>query len=352
LLHVILEKAIELFASDIHLSKDKRPYMRVRGELNECMELDVLSEEYLQEISKELKIGESFKMKSSYDGSYSFGEHRMRIHAYKTSTGPTIALRIIPRIIPSLETLRLPNSIESIVNYKHGLVIVTGVTGSGKSTTLASIIKKINEEQKKVIITIEDPIEYLYEKGNSLIFQRELGRDVDSFTAAIREAMREDPDILLVGELRDLTTIQNAITLAETGHLVFATLHTKNCAETFDRMIDVFPADQQKQIRLQISSVIQAIVSQKLIVGTNNERLPICELMYVNDAIRNLIRESSSPNAVTDQIQMNHNKNGSQTFNQSLIALMQNKSISYDAARKATDDEDGLKQLMNSGRNN
>lgn len=345
MLNEIFDYAAMLNASDIHLLCGKKPYLRVNGDLRELDHFDVINDVCIEDMLERLGVKHHEK-ECAYDGAHTYKESRYRVHSYQSINGNVASLRIIPKTIPKIEHLNLPEAVESFTHYNKGLILVTGSTGSGKTTTLASLIQRINEEKKRNILTIEDPIEYIYQEGESLVIQREVGKNVDTYASAAKQAMREDPDIILLGELRDLDTIQNAITLAETGHLVFSTLHTKSAAESFDRMIDVFPGDKQKQIRYQLSTVIQGIVSQKLIKGKGDERVPACELMVVDDAIRNMIRERANANTFNDQLQMNHNKNGSQTFDQSLASLLKKGFISWEEAKKHTESIEELKRLV------
>lgn len=345
----IVDHAIRLNSSDIHLSIGLHPVLRVNGELLFMKEYLVLDENFMDSIVKELLtdvMRERYVAAKNMDASFEYGGYRFRVHVYSQQGSDAVAMRIIPTQIPHIGELNLPSIILEFTSLRHGLVLVTGTTGSGKSTTLASLINEINKSQSQHIITIEDPVEYVYETKMSLIRQREVGHDVNSFADAVRAAMREDPDVVLVGEMRDLETIQNAITLAETGHLVFATLHTKSAAEAVDRMIDVFPSGQQQQIRLQLSNVLEGIVSQHLLPCANGGRVPACEVMIVNDAIRSLIREKKNPNAILDQIQMNHKKNGSQTLSQSLADLYIRGLITNEVALEHAVDSETLKGII------
>lgn len=232
-----------------------------------------------------------------------------------------MALRLIPEKIPSFDEMNLPAVLSSFASISNGLVLVTGVTGSGKSTTLAAIIDEINRNFGKHIITVEDPVEFVHEHKKSIINQREVGVDVGSFSDAVRAAMREDPDILLVGEMRDLDTVKNAITMAETGHLVFGTLHTRSVAETVGRIIDLFPPEQQDNVRLQLANSIQAIVSQQLLPKVGGGRAPLCEVMIATPAIQNLIRGNNAPSAIIDAMQASGKSTGAQTKPQAAANL-------------------------------
>ena len=348
-LESILESAIERGASDIHLTVGVKPTIRMDGVLMQLEEFEINTPEMVAEHTRSLVTDEQFEKyvkEKEVDTSMTFGDVRFRIHIFKQSNADAIALRIIPKEIPSFKELSIPPVIKKFTTMPNGLVLITGTTGSGKSTTLASIIDEINENFQKHIVTVEDPIEYVHNHKRSIVNQRELGSDVLSFQRAVRAAMREDPDVLLIGEMRDLDTIQNAITMAETGHLVFGTLHTKSVAETVGRIIDIFPPEQQTQIRTQLASSIKGIVSQNLLPKIGGGRVPSCEVMIVNDAIKAIIRDNQSPNAIIDQIQMNSKKVGSQTLIQSLARLVVDKKITLETAREGMADKDIV--LLNS----
>lgn len=346
----ILDTAIEKGASDIHITNKTSPIVRIDGELLKLEEFQVNTPETIRELTKELlneKQLEIFLEEKEFDSSFSHRDSRFRVHLYTQSHSDAIALRIIPREIPKLKDLGIPPVVRKFTNMANGLVLITGTTGSGKSTTLAAIIDEINENYSKHIVTIEDPVEYIHNHKKSIINQREIGSDVKDFNRAVRAAMREDPDVLLVGEMRDLDTIQNAITMAETGHLVFGTLHTKSVSETVSRIIDIFPPEQQAQVRTQLASSIKAVVSQRLLPKVGGGRVPSCEIMIVNDGIRSLIRENGNPNSILDQVQMNSKKLGSQTASQALAKLVVDKKITIETARQGmTDSEIDLLHSM------
>lgn len=339
----ILDAGIKAGASDIHFTNKLNPTVRVDGELRKLEEFEENTPEVLRsfvnEILDEDQI-ETYSKEKEADLSMSYGEVRFRVHIYKQSETDAIALRVIPTSIPSFEQMNLPPVLKKFTQIQNGLVLITGITGSGKSTTLAAMINEINKNQSKNIITVEDPVEFIHEHKKSIINQREIGVDVLSFSRAVRAAMREDPDILLVGEMRDLDTIQNAITMAETGHLVLGTLHTKSVPETIDRIIDVFPPVQQDQIRIQLANSIEGIVCQDLLPKIGGGRVPSCEVMITNDAIRSIIRENQSPNAIVDQMQTTSKKVGSQTKLQSLARLVVDKKITRETALSNIKSED------------
>lgn len=341
-----LDFAIESDGSDVHITEGRLPYVRIDGKLIELQGFPIVTSEVMSGIFKEMSINKEHLTGLSHDSSYEYNNVRFRVHVFKTMVGWSLSLRLIPTKIPNINGLHLPDAVKGFTKIKNGLVLVTGVTGSGKSTTLASIIQNINEEQNKRIITIEDPIEFVYKDEKSLILQRQLGKDFISFDGAIKDAMRQDPDIILVGELRDLDTIKNAVSLAETGHLVFGTLHTKSVPETFDRIIDVFPSEQQKQIRVQISNVIQGIVTQSLIKKTGGGRVPVSEVMVMTAGIKNIISQAGKLSGIEDQMLMNHGKNGSQTFTQSLAFLVKQGLIEMKVALEEAGSQEEQAKLL------
>ena len=290
----LLGLTVERNASDLHLSVGYPPLLRIHGELMPVpgeeviadTEIDMLISPLLSEEQKNV-----YKQNYELDFSFAFeSKARFRANIYKQKGHNALALRLIPFVIPNLESLGLPPIVSKITTLKQGFILVTGPTGHGKSTTLASFIQKINVERAVHVITVEDPIEYVYSKGKSFIEQREMYKDTKSWGNALRAALREDPDVVLVGEMRDLETMTAAMTIAETGHLVFATLHTNSAAQSVDRIIDVFPENQQPQIRLQLASTIEAIISQRLIPTIELGRTLASEVLFANTAVRNIIR--------------------------------------------------------------
>ena len=253
-------------------------------------------------------------------------------------------MRLIPNDIPTLAELGLPAVVESFADYPRGLVLVTGPTGSGKSTTLAALLDKINSERSEHIITIEDPIEFTHKSKRSVIVQREVHYDTYSFSAALRSALREDPDVVLIGEMRDLETISAAITIAETGHLVFATLHTNSASQSIDRMVNVFPPHQQPQIKAQLGNMLMAICSQRLIPAIGGGRLVSAEILVANPAVRNIIREGKSHQL--DQVIQTSAKEGMQSMDRTLVQLVQSVQITYDEAKNYAVDLDDLNRMM------
>ncbi len=295
----LLEKSVELNASDIHLVVGKPPVYRINGGLVEDNEYEILSSDKVRQLTYSILNEDQqkkFEKENELDFSFgisNIGRFRVNVHKQRGTIG--VALRALSADIPPLDMLGLPKSVVELANHQNGLVLVTGPTGSGKSTTLASLIDKINVEKDHHIITIEDPIEYLHPHKKSLVEQREIASDTVSFISALKYILRQDPDVILVGEMRDLETIKAAITAAETGHLVFATLHTNDAAQTIDRIIDVFPTHQQAQIRLQLSTSLRGVVSQQLIPTKDGKgRKLACEVLIGTPAVANLIREAKT----------------------------------------------------------
>ncbi|PAQ16340.1 type IV pili twitching motility protein PilT [Bacillaceae bacterium SAOS 7] len=290
----LLRSAFELQASDIHLTVGSPPVFRIHGDLKRYGK-EALALEDTESMAKAMipkHLWEKFKDQGELDFSYGIPKvSRFRVNAFYQRNCVSLAIRVIPTYIPTMDDLKLPASLKSIAKKPQGLVLVTGPTGSGKSTTLASMIDYLNKETSKHIITLEDPIEYLHRHGKCLIDQREVGHDTKSFAKGLRASLRQDPDVILVGEMRDLETIHTAITAAETGHLVFATLHTSSAPATIERIIDVFPAEQQPQIRIQLATVLAAVISQRLFptIEKNGRRAAI-EVLINNPAVANLIR--------------------------------------------------------------
>ena len=268
-----------------------------------------------------------------------FGTIRTRINLFRQKGAVSAAIRILADHIPEIEELHLPPIVSEFAEYRSGIVLVTGETGSGKSTTLAALLDRINHTRQNHIITLEDPIEYLYTPDKCIINQREIGTDTRSYADGLRSILREDPDVILIGEMRDLDTIETALTAAETGHLVFATLHTNSAADSIDRMVNVFPEGQQRQIRLQVSTCLRAVISQQLLPRkTGRGRAAACEIMIVNSAIRNLIREGKTPQ-IDSFITMNA-QGGSITMDNALHKMVREGTVSMDTARSYCRDRD------------
>lgn len=292
-LQKFISLAIAQKASDIHLVTNTPAVIRRDGRLFSISQ-EILTAEVIAEIIKSLLLEErnaTFLEQREIDFSFGYETTRLRANAYFEKGTPTLSLRLIPSEIPSLETLGIPDIVKSFVASSQGFMLITGPTGHGKSTSLAALVDYINNARSEHIITLEDPIEYVFTQKKSIISQREIGSDTLSFSAGLRSALREDPNVILVGEMRDLETIESALTLAETGHLVLATLHTNSAAQTADRIIDVFPSHKQSQIRIQLANVLLGIVSQRLLPKINGGRILAVEVMVANSAVRNLIRE-------------------------------------------------------------
>ena len=330
----LLGLTVERNASDLHLSVGYPPILRIHGELMPVpgeeviadAEMDMLISPLLSEEQKNI-----YKQNYELDFSFDFEtKARFRANIYKQKGHNALALRLIPFVIPNLESLGLPPIVSKITTLKQGFILVTGPTGHGKSTTLASFIQKINVERAVHVITVEDPIEYVYSKGKSFIEQREMYNDTKSWGNAVRAALREDPDVVLVGEMRDLETMTAAMTIAETGHLVFATLHTNSAAQSVDRIIDVFPENQQPQIRLQLASTIEAIISQRLIPTIEPGRTLASEVLFANTAVRNIIREGKLH--LLDNLIETSAESGMQILERSLSDLVKNGKISTEVA--------------------
>lgn len=347
-IEVLLEEVVKKKASDLHLQVGLPPMLRVDGKLTPVAGADVLDDEavetlvfaILDEDQKQILLKDK-----EFDFSFAFGDlGRFRVNAFHERGNLAAALRLITNDILTIEQLGLPPIVNKFADYPRGLVLVTGPTGSGKSTTLAAMIHKINAERAEHIITIEDPIEYTHKSKRSVVVQREVHYDTYSFSAALRSALREDPDVVLIGEMRDLETIASAITIAETGHLVFATLHTNSAAQSIDRMIDVFPPHQQPQIRSQLSNILMAICSQRLIPALGGGRIAAAEILVATPAVRNIIREGKTHQL--EAVIQTGSEFGMQSMDKTLVGLVHNGTISYDEARNYAVDLDELDRLM------
>jgi len=349
----LIDEVTENHASDLHIVAGAPPAMRINGELVFTGK-PKLTPEDARNLSFELlndERREKFQRNRELDFSYSYLNEkrnlfcRFRVNLYIQRGSIALALRFITNQILSFTDLGLPGILKDITRQRRGLILITGATGSGKSTTLATMVDLINSERSCHIITLEDPIEYFHSHKKSLVSQREIGQDTSSFAFALREALRQDPDVILVGEMRDLETIGIAITAAETGHLVLATLHTTDAVQTIDRIIDVFPPHQQQQIRTQISITLQAVVSQQLVMATDGKgRVPCVEIMIVNSAIRNLIREGKTYQ-IYSVIETARDQ-GMQTLDQALQDLINRKRIDSAEAFQITRDPDNLKKRL------
>ncbi|QBI21511.1 PilT/PilU family type 4a pilus ATPase [Egibacter rhizosphaerae] len=331
----VLVQIIKRGASDLHLTAGVPPMLRLHGELEPMDEFDVLTPPELQKMIYAIltqKQREQFENELELDLSYQVPNvARFRVNVFQQRDSMGAVMRAIPHEIFSIEDLGLPRAVESLARRPRGFVLVTGPTGSGKSTTLASLIDMVNRERSSHIMTIEDPIEFLHTHNRSIVNQRELGGDTHSFSAALKHVLRQDPDVILVGELRDLETIQVALTAAETGHLVFGTLHTQDAPQTIDRMIDVFPPHQQEQIRVQLGGALQGVVCQQLLKTKDGHgRVPATEVMIATSAIKNLIREGKT-HQMYSSIQAGK-EHGMATMDTSLAQLVKTGKVTYDAA--------------------
>lgn len=329
----LLEKTISAKASDLHLVVGMPPMLRVEGEFIP-IEANPIGDEESQQLVLALLTPEQkdlFLVNRELDFSFDYeGKGRFRINAYHQKGFVSAALRLIPSEIRTIEELNLPKIYHSFSTLRQGFILVTGPTGHGKSTTLASIIQEINETRSVHVVTVEDPIEYVYPIGKSVISQRELHSDTHSWEIALRSALREDPDVVLIGEMRDYETIASALTIAETGHLVFATLHTNSAAQTIDRIVDVFPEHQQGQIRLQLSNTLEAVLSQRLMPGVSEGRLPAAEILLATPAVRTTVREGKTH--LIDNIIQTSADVGMQTLEVNMAHWVKAERISLDVA--------------------
>lgn len=347
-IELLLEEVIRRKSSDLHLQIGLAPMLRLDGKLVPLADYPVLNEENVEKLVFSI-LDEDQKQillkDKEFDFSFAFGDlARFRVNAFHERGNLAAALRLIPNEIKSIDELGLPPIISKFTEYPRGLVLITGPTGSGKSTTLAAIIDKINSEKSDHIITIEDPIEFTHKSKQSVIVQREVHYDTYSFSAALRSSLRQDPDVVLIGEMRDLETIAAAITIAETGHLVFATLHTNSAAQSIDRMIDVFPPHQQPQIRAQLANILMAICSQRLVPAIGGGRLAAAEVLLATPAVRNIIREGKSHQL--DAVIQTGGDLGMQSMDRTLASMVQAGTVTYDEARNFAVDLDEFERMM------
>lgn len=329
----LLTWAVEEHASDLHLSADMPPMIRVDGEVRRLSDAVLGHREIYRLIQSSMSDVQWQAWEQSHECDYSFaveGLSRFRVNAFMQSRGASAAFRVVPSRVKTLEELEAPSVFRSIAREPNGLVLVTGPTGSGKSTTLAAMVDDVNRHQKAHILTIEDPIEFLHTPMNCVVNQRELGEHTHSFGAALRSALREDPDVILVGEMRDLETIQLALTAAETGHLVFATLHTSSAPKTIDRIIDAFPSADKSMVRAMLSESLRAVICQTLLKKPGGGRLAAHEIMLATPPIRNLIREGKIAQMMSS-IQTG-SQHGMQTLEQSVQRLLMTGKITRDVA--------------------
>jgi twitching motility protein PilT len=348
-IHRLLQTMVEKGASDLHLTAEAPPQLRIHGDLYplrtspltgrqiEGIAYSVLNDKQKKEFEETHEIDLSFRWK---------GQSRFRANFFRQKGYVAGAIRIIPFETKPMAALGFPPGLDKVLERPHGLILVTGPTGSGKSTTLASIIDAINSNRRQHIITVEDPIEFVHSHKKSIVNQREIGSDTDNFRAALRFVLRQDPDVVLVGEIRDLETMEATISIAETGHLALSTLHTNNAIQTLHRILDFFPARQQEMVRTQLSFCLQAVISQQLIVRKDNTgRVLACEVLLPNTAIRNLIRENKT-HQIYSQMQMGQGKHGMMTLNQSLMQHVLSGAISQEQAFQRSYDKEELEQML------
>lgn len=336
-------------ASDLHLVAGHPPTVRIHGKLLAIEGEQPLFPEFILDVVRQITSDDqfaAFEKNKELDFSYQYGDKaRFRVNIYTAKKAPSVAMRLIPMRIKTIDELSLPRICHEMAEAHSGLVLVTGPTGTGKSSTLAAIIQEINQSRSEHILTIEDPIEFVYSPARSVISQREVGEDTIGWGQALRSALREDPDIVLVGEMRDLETIQAALTVAETGHLVFATLHTNSGPETVDRIIDVFPEHQQPQVRQQVASVLRAVLSQRLLPNPQgNGRIAAMEVLVNTSAVENLIREGKT--FQLDNVMQTSSESGMMMLETHLVQLIGAGVITYEEARKQAIRPNELERLM------
>jgi twitching motility protein PilT len=348
----LLKMTVDLNGSDLHIAIDTPPQVRVHGELQRMQLPPMVASETKQLVYSVLTDSQKKRFEESNELDFSFGIRglaRFRCNVFQQRGAVGAVYRLIPEKIRAFGELGLPSVLATLADRPRGLVLITGPTGSGKSTTLAAMLDKINSERHGHILTIEDPIEYIHQHKNCLVNQREVHSDTMSFTAALRAALREDPDIVLIGEMRDLETVESALKIAETGHLTFGTLHTNSAAQTINRIIDIFPANQQAQIRTQLSLVLEGIVCQALLPRADGKgRVCSLEIMVPTPAIRNLIRDDKI-HQIYGLMQTGQEKLGMQTANQSLVSLYMKRLITLDTAMTASSNKDELQDMINRG---
>lgn len=351
-LHQLLKAAVKQNASDLHIVAGSPPVLRVDGRIVRIKAPELTGEMTQNLCYSILTDSQKGKFEATKELDFSFGVKataRFRANLFYQRGAVSGVFRRIPVDIPDLDSLQVPAIVKDLVNVPTGLILITGPTGSGKSTTIAALIDKINRERRAHIVTLEDPIEYVHEHKNSIVNQREVGVDTVSYRSALKHILRQDPDVVLMGELRDLDTIESALTVAETGHLVFSTLHTNSAVQSINRIVNVFPPEQQERIRLQLSLTLNAIVSQRLIPARNGGMAAAMEILMMNTNVRNLIREDKL-HQVYGMMQVGQDKSGMITLNQSLTKLVLARKIDVKTAFLYSNDPEELdKQLKQAG---
>lgn len=348
-IHRLLQTVVEKGGSDLHITVGAPPAIRIHGQIYR-LKMPPLTPTDTQEVAYSLmteKQRKTFETYNEVDMSFKWKDRgRFRANFFRQKGAVAGVLRMIPTKVRRFDDLGLPEALKDVIDKPNGLVLVTGPTGSGKSTTLASLVHEVNRLHRGHILTIEDPIEFVHEHESCLVNQREVGSDTESFTAALKYALRQDPDFVLIGEIRDRDTMETALRIAETGHLTLATLHTNTAIQTIHRILDFFPSEQQESVRTQLSFVLQAILSQKLLSRVDGGRVMTYELLMPNQAIRHLIREDKT-HQIYSQMQVGQKGSGMNTMNQNLCQLLSQNLISRDTAWKASPDQQELAKMLN-----
>lgn len=347
-LHQLLKAAVKQNASDLHLVAGSAPALRVEGRIVRVKTEELSADDARKLCYSMLTDSQKSRLEATRELDISFsvtGLGRFRANFFFQRGAVSGVFRRISEEVPDIDSLALPKALRDLVQYPSGLVLVTGPTGSGKSTTIAAMVDKINRELRGHIITIEDPIEYMHKHKSCIINQREIGTDSASFRMALRQILRQDPDVCVLGEMRDHESIEAALTVAETGHLVFATLHTNSAISTITRLVGVFPAEQQEKIRVQLSFVLNAVISQRLLPSSQGGMVPAIELLILNPNIRNLIRENKL-HQIYGMMQVGQDKTGMITLNQSLLKLVMKRKIDISTAFTASNDPEELDKLL------
>jgi twitching motility protein PilT len=344
----LAKEVVKYSASDLHIAVGRRVTLRVKSKLMPFMDVDILDKKTVDNLLHQVLSDEDFDMLyqgHELDFALSFSDTmRFRVNAFLTRGNPALAMRYLQAKIKTVEELNLPPIFHHFAQLMQGFILLTGPTGSGKTTTLAAVIDEINHNRAENIITIEDPIEYIFEEDKSMISQREIGVDSISFERALVAAFREDVDVILLGEMRDLETMRTSVTASETGHLVFSTLHTNSASQSINRIIDMFPASQQIQVRSQLASSLEGIVAQRLIPTVDGDLVPAVEILLSNNAVRSLIREGRIYQI--DTILETHLKDGMMTLNHSLLGLIKSGRVSYETALRFSNDPVTLRNIV------